>query len=313
MSDVGLLRIVTHRCVDLTALQNVPKERISWASALDGLPKVWSKSRGHGTRIAVLDTGVDPDHIDLKDAIDDTEDFTQEGVEDLNGHGTHCAGIIAARLNSVGLVGVAPDARLLIAKVLDNNGGGPSLTEVASRIASGIDWAVKNDADIISLSLGLPASDMKLFVAVHRALSEGITVVCSAGNEGSIFTNGIGYPGRYGSVITVAAHDPNGNPAGFSSRGGEIDLMAPGTHIWSTYKNSSYAELSGTSMSAPFVAGICALILGKHKQSGPHQTPIENSEDMREHLLWMTAHPGHHDNAQGYGPLQPFAAFGANM
>ena len=308
--DAGLPPIAVEQVVaDTPGLQAAAtQERLDWGSKLHGLPAAWRRTRGSGVKVAVLDTGVDADHPDLANAIEETKDFTGDGVEDVDGHGTHCAGIIAARRNSVGFVGVAPECQLLIAKVLGNNGLGSH-----ADIASGVNWAVDSDADIISMSLGGPKSDESLFRAVHRALMENKIVVCAAGNEGSLFQNSIGYPGRYGSVISVGAHDQNGNPAGFSSRGGEIDLMAPGTGIWSAHANGGYAKLSGTSMATPFVAGICALILAKHRKTGRHRTPIKNNEDMRQHLLSMTAHPGHHDNARGYGPLLPFAEFSSNI
>ncbi len=289
----GLAPLATHR-----------EERLRWAEQLLRLPEVWRRTQGHGVRIAVLDTGIDPDHPDLEGAIEATRDFTGEGIEDLNGHGTHCAGIIAARKNEIGFIGTAPLASLLIAKVLRNSGGG-SLPAVAEAVM----WAVEQRVDIISMSLGAAESGRQLFEAVHTALARGIIVICAAGNAGALFSNSVGYPGRYGSVITVAAHDQHGQPSGFSSRGAEIDFMAPGQDIWSTYRQGGYAKLSGTSMAAPFVAGLAALVLAKHRTAGHHTSPIENCEDMRQHLLRMAAHPGHHDSARGHGPLLPFAYF----
>ncbi len=306
-AEIGLPRIT----VDYTqtreqgaALAEQEPERINWAERILGLPWIWFNYRGAGVKVAVLDTGVDTDHPDLVSAISDTQDFTGEGIEDRNGHGTHCAGIIAARLNDFGFVGVAPESRLLIGKVLNRDGSG-----TFRQIANGINWAVSRDADIISMSLGAMASTDDLFTAIHNALAKGAFVICAAGNAGSLFENSIGFPGRYGGVITVASHDEDGNVSGFSSRGGEIDCLGPGSHIFSTYLDGGFAVISGTSMAAPFVAGLAALIVDKHKRTPENATPLGNNEDLKEHLLRMATHPGYHDPARGYGVLQPFQYF----
>lgn len=284
--------------------EDIP-ERINWAGSILGIPDVWRLTQGEGVKVAILDTGVDTDHPDLADAIIESKDFTGDGIEDENGHGTHCAGVVGARLNGVGFVGVAPKSELMIGKVLDNSGSG-----AYSWISEGIYWATESGANVISMSLGGAGSDAELYKAIQFALFHGVFIVCAAGNEGSLFSNSVGYPGRYGGVITVASHDSNGNPSGFSSRGGEVDVMAPGSDIWSTYKKGGYAELSGTSMATPFVAGLAALIASKHFDSRSNNTPLENNEDMKNHLLRMATHPGYHDNQSGYGPLQPFGYFG---
>ncbi|MEM7368082.1 MAG: S8 family peptidase [Bacteroidota bacterium] len=279
-------------------------EEISWAQRVLKVHKIWWQTEGEGIKVAVLDTGIDPSHPDLKSAIVDMKDFTGSGIKDTNGHGTHCAGIIAARRNMLGFIGVAPKAELLIAKVLDNEGNGSH-----QWIADGINWAVENGADIISMSLGTTLSAQVLFESIHNALAKGIHVICAAGNEGSLQSNNIAYPGRYGGVITVGSHDFDGMASGFSSRGGEVDFVAPGSNIWSSYTDGGYAELSGTSMATPFVAGVAALILAKHKKY-KNKTEIHNCEDLKNHLLRMAAHPGYHDNRSGYGPLMPFRYFG---
>ncbi len=289
----------------LKSLSEDAPERINWAGSILGIPDVWRLTQGEGVKVAILDTGIDADHQDFAEAIIDSNDFTTDGIEDANGHGTHCAGIVGARLNGVGFVGVAPKSQLMIGKVLANNGSG-----AYSWITEGVYWAVESGADVISMSLGGPGSDSELFKAIQYALFHGVYVICAAGNEGALNQNSIGYPGRYGGVITVASHDRNGNPSGFSSRGGEVDVMAPGSEIWSTYKDGGYAELSGTSMAAPFVAGLAALIASKHNSANSNSTPLDNNEDMKTHLLRMATHPGFHNNQSGYGPLLPFSYFG---
>ncbi len=289
---------------ELKKLAEKEKEFINWGQKLLGIHELWVKTQGKDVNVGVLDTGADIKHPDLKDAILDVKDFTGEGIEDLNGHGTHCAGVIAARANDAGFIGVAPKASLLIAKVMANDGNGSF-----EWIKSGIDWAVDSGAHIISMSISGPTTSDILYKAVHQALAKGVFLICAAGNEGSVYQNSIGYPARYGSVITVASHDENGNPSGFSSQGGEIDIMAPGSRIMSTYKDGGYAELSGTSMATPFVAGLSALILSKHLEDKTSRTPVENNEDLRNHLLRMASHAGHHDNRSGYGVLMPFQHF----
>jgi len=278
----------------------------------------WEESQGAGVKVAVLDTGIRRDHPDLKEAIANPAsaivDFFKEEEacppgDDLHGHGTHCAGIIAARAKKpFQFTGIAPACQLLIGKVANRDGDSSGL-----RIAKGIDWAVKRGADIISISHGVSSLSTELFRAVHMALAKGVCIIVAAGNNGSIARNNLTYPARLGSVIAVAAHDRKGNVLGFSSRGGEVDFMAPGENIWSTCfqdNRNGYAPKSGTSMAAPFIAGMAALIIGSHKRKerkdGAITTPIRNCDDLREHLLRIAAHPGFHDNARGYGPLTYF-------
>ncbi|MDM8556813.1 S8 family serine peptidase [Desulfococcaceae bacterium HSG7] len=205
-------------------------DRANWAKLLLGVPDVWQETKGKGIKVAVLDTGIDTDHPDLKDAIVKTENFTDDdSVEDTNGHGTHCAGIIGARFNSKLFIGVAPECELMIGKVFNAKN-----STTNDWIANAVDWAVASGADIISMSLGSPIPSPDVYKSIHLGLAKGVFIFVAAGNDGSLFRNSIGYPGRYGGVITVASHDRNGNPSGFSSRGGEVDIMAPGSNICST-------------------------------------------------------------------------------
>ncbi|WP_368491122.1 S8 family peptidase [Clostridium sp. BJN0013] len=226
-------------------------------------PKIWDQTKGKGITVAVLDTGCDTTHPDLKERIVGGRNFTNDDggnidvYEDYNGHGTHVAGTIAAIENNTGIVGVAPEANLLIIKVLDEDGSGQY-----EWIINGINYAIEQKADIISMSLGGPEDVPELHEAIQKAVNNNILVVCAAGNagDGDESTNEFDYPGCYNEVISVGAIDLQRRSSDFSNSNNEIDLVAPGEEILSTYLNGTYARLSGTSMAAPHVSGALALI-----------------------------------------------------
>lgn len=226
-------------------------------------PKIWDQTKGKGITVAVLDTGCDTTHPDLKERIVGGRNFTNDDggnmdvYEDYNGHGTHVAGTIAAIENNTGVVGVAPEANLLIIKVLDKDGSGQY-----EWIINGINYAIEQKADIISMSLGGPEDVPELHEAIQKAVNNNILVVCAAGNagDGDESTNEFDYPGCYNEVISVGAIDLQRRSSDFSNSNNEIDLVAPGEEILSTYLNGTYARLSGTSMAAPHVSGALALI-----------------------------------------------------
>ncbi|MFD1955169.1 S8 family peptidase [Paenibacillus thailandensis] len=226
-------------------------------------PKVWSQTKGKGIKVAILDTGCDTSHPDLQGRIIGGRNFTDDDngnpdlYEDYNGHGTHVAGTIAAIENDSGVVGVAPEAELLIVKVLDKDGSGQY-----DWVVNGINYAVEQQADIISMSLGGPEDVPELHEAIKRAVASNVVVVCAAGNEGdgNDSTNEFGYPAFYNEVISVGAVDLNRRSSEFSNSNNEIDLVAPGDNILSTYLDGKYATLSGTSMATPHVSGAMALI-----------------------------------------------------
>lgn len=274
-----------------------PEVHKRWASEVLKIGMAHRYTQGEGTVGCVLDTGADLNHPDLAHAIIGFKNFVPgSSNSDLDGHSTHCAGIIAGG----GGIGIAPASKLLIGKVLGDNGSGR-----IEHIVAGIRWAIEMKVDYISLSLGTTKSHPGLFSAVHEAILKGITVLAAAGNEGNLGRNTIGYPGKYGSVISVGAHGWMGQPSKFTSRGGEIDFLAPGDNIRSTFKNKGYAVLSGTSMATPFAAGLVALLISAHKKR-QGTTPINNPEDVRDHLMMMASHPDYFDPTSGYGPLLPY-------
>ncbi|WP_051283960.1 S8 family peptidase [Desulforegula conservatrix] len=234
--------------------------------------------------VAVLDTGIDLDHPDLNVSIERSVTFirTRTGADDDNGHGTHVAGIIGAKDNDIGVVGVAPGARLWAVKVLDKNGSG-----TWSGVIAGIDWVTARAGIIKVANMSLSGTgtdtDSTLRQAIDNSVAAGITYAVAAGNESTDAKNSV--PAAYKSVITVSAiADSNGQPGGggpdtyygpddtfatFSNYGADVDIAAPGVSINSTWKGGGYKIISGTSMAAPHVAGAAALYIDNNPGLSP--------------------------------------------
>lgn len=235
-------------------------EMLPWGVDRIDAERAWEVTRGAGIRVAVLDTGIDHLHHDLRPNFHGGVSFVPgEDFTDGNGHGTHVAGIIGARQNGSGIVGVAPNCDLLSVKVLDRRGSGRY-----SWIINGIIWCVRNRIDVINMSLGGPAPVQALQNACDYALRRNVVVVAAAGNNGPA-DDSVGYPGRYDSVIAVSAVNESGNIASFSSRGHQVDLAAPGERILSTLPGNRFGRLNGTSMASPHVAGVAALTISSHR------------------------------------------------
>jgi thermitase len=205
--------------------------------------------------IAVLDTGIDGRHEDLARKVVASINFTQaQTSDDVYGHGTHVAGIIAAAANNgLGIAGIAPNSRLLNVKVADDNG-----MVWASAAAEGIVWAADNGAKVINMGFFVPASSPALEQAIDYAWSRGVVLVAAAGNE--IKSSPI-YPAYYPEVIAVAATDVSGNLWSKSNYGDWVDVYAPGVEIYSTLPGNNYGYLSGTSMASAYASAVAALAL----------------------------------------------------
>ncbi|MBI3299357.1 MAG: S8 family peptidase [Elusimicrobia bacterium] len=224
-----------------------------WGVVRVGAEKAWQRGvDGRGVRVAVIDTGIDCAHPDLKancqkgyNAIDSKKPPTDD-----NSHGTHVAGTIAAANDGQGVVGVAPAAKLYPVKVLDADGGG-SLTS----IIKGLVWAGNNGMQIANMSLGSSRGSVFMRLAVSYAKARGVALLCAAGNSGG----SVGYPAAYDACIAVAASDSGNNVAEFSSRGKQVDFIAPGVDVKSTVPGGGYDRYSGTSMATPHAAGLAAL------------------------------------------------------
>jgi serine protease AprX len=276
-------------------------------SAID-VPVVWDKGyRGAGIKIAIVDTGIDRNHPDFADRIIDGDSFVGGDYQDDNGHGTHVASISAGSGDAQEgtYEGVAPEASLYVAKVLDRNGSGSM-----SSVMAGVEWAVEQSVHVMNLSLGGSGSSDgqdALSMTCNAAVDQGIVVCVAAGNAGPT-PRTIGSPGAAEDAITIGASDREDQVARFSSRGptadGRVkpDLCFPGTMIvaaraagtsMGTPVNDLYTAASGTSMATPHAAGLAALLL----QAKPGLTPAQIKQALMQTALDM----GADENAQGTG------------
>jgi subtilisin len=249
---------------DVTYIEEDPvmyalEQSLPWGMDRIDADLVWpGGNTGAGVDVAILDTGIDGSHPDLAviDGINYAGPPAQDGSTDPadwndgHGHGTHCAGIVAALNNGIGVVGVAPGARLHAVKVLNETGFG-----YTSDVIRGLEWCVRNHMHVASLSLG-GAGSVSLRQACDTAFAAGVLLVAAAGNS----SGPVDFPAGYPSVLAVSATDSQDKLASFSNFGPEIALGAPGVDIYSTYKGGSYATMSGTSMACPHVAGTAALV-----------------------------------------------------
>lgn len=241
-------------------------------------PEAWKISKGDDVIVAVLDTGVEMDHPDLKDNLLPGYDFV-DGDLDPNeepgpsqGHGTHVAGIIAAVTNNgIGVAGVAPNAKILPLRVLDPTEKGKNY-----HIAAAIVMAVNRGAKVINMSFGIEERSLVMEAAVKYAAQRGVVLVGSAGNLGWSEPH---YPAYYKEVIAVAATDHLDKKADFSNHGHWVDVAAPGVEVASTVHSGGYWIVSGTSMSAPHVSGVAALLASMGANAKEIRYYIESTAD----------------------------------
>lgn len=258
-------------------------------------------NRGMGVKICILDSGIDRDHPDLYLSYAGGYDFhnADDDPSDDNGHGTHVAGTIAAMANGVGVIGVAPQARILAYKVLGADGTGDFSSVIAA-----VQRCMADGGMITNNSYG-SAQDPGGWVqsAFDKAAAAGILHVGAAGNSGGC--SGVSYPAAYESVIAVGATESRDRAASFSCRGPKVELSAPGVNIQSTYPDNSYATVSGTSMATPHVSGLAALVFacGLADLTGDGKA---NAADVRLRMQQTALDLGTsgRDEAFGFGRIQ---------
>ncbi len=252
----------------------------------------WDFSSGDNVKIAILDTGVDPEHLEMKtkikhgyNAFDGSDDFADD-----HGHGTHVAGVASALTNNVtGIAGISWNSEILPVKVLDKDGAGTSF-----EVAKGLYWAVDHGAKVINMSLGDYYHTDVLHEAIQYAYDHDVILIAASGNDN---VDDPMYPANYDEVLTVAAVDDARNRAFFSNYGSHIDVAAPGVHIPSLFPDNNYVVMSGTSMAAPHVAGLAGLIRSMR--------PDLNNEEVYEVIKSTAKDIGTkgHDSYYGFGEI----------
>ncbi|MFF5189650.1 type VII secretion-associated serine protease mycosin [Streptomyces sp. NPDC000345] len=272
------------------------------------LDELWQGTdKGKGVRVAVIDTGVDDKNPQLTSAVDRAagRDYLTKGkgadpTNDEVGHGTKVAGIIAARTdNDTGFVGLAPNATIIPIRQNDADNSGDSDT-----MADAITYAVGRGADVINISQDTTkplSATSALAEAVRRAIAERVVIVASAGNDGLDGEVKDTYPAAFPGVLAVASSDRNNERASFSQSGTFVGVAAPGVDIVSTVPGGGQCTDNGTSFSAPFVAGVAALLKEKHPDWTTAQI-VTQIEQTAERSI------NGHDNYVGWGVVDPVRA-----
>ncbi len=271
---------------------------VDWGLKIHGLPELQKATQGEGIKVAILDTGT-PDHFDCPPPLF-SHNFTRfPSAIDGNGHATHCAGILAGQANGKGVLGVAPAAQVGFCKVLGDDGSGDN-----QGIVRGIDKAIAEGVDIISMSLG-GGYDRQIEAACMRAVKAGIFLICAVGNQGERGSfDTIGWPARLDDTIGVASYNEAGEISVFSSRGEEIDVTFPGEEILSCWPGNKYRRLSGTSMATPFCAGVVALMLSYQRKlaaAGKVVTPVVTPQDLQQRFAQYAVDKGKKGKDRDWG------------
>ncbi len=259
---------------------------------------------GTGTKVAIIDSGIDYTHPDLAASYKGGYDFVNMDNDpaDIDGHGTHVAGTIAAVQDGSGVAGAAPASEIYALKALEGGSGD------FSDIIAALDWCVVNGIQITNNSYGSSGDPgIQVMDAFNNSYAAGILHIASAGNSGNPSGKGdnVGYPAAYQSVAAIAASDINDRRASFSSTGPDVELIAPGVGIYSTWLNGGYASASGTSMASPHVAGVAAQVWAADNSLG--------NTGVREILRSTAENLGLTAVCQGYGLVRADIAVAATV
>jgi major intracellular serine protease len=298
MSDCFIPPYKIHDIGDIETLSQIYPSHIRELK----IPALWSKTKGRGITVAVLDTGIQT-HPDLIKNVDISKCRSFIDGEDIfdnsAGHGIHVNGIIAASNDEFGIVGVAPEVTLVSVKVLNKNGRSQN-----DSILKGLKYCLNLNPDLINMSLGGPLPMPEVHEVIKELTLRGIPVVCSVGNNANE-KNQVLYPAQYDECIAVGSYSNSSmrDRSIFSSYGDTVDILAPGEEIFSTFLNGSYAVLSGSSMAAPMVTGVIALLLSYCKKQNKSITVSEIKKVIFETAI-DTEKKGR-DEESGWGIINP--------
>ena len=311
----------------ITPAEPLSYEFYPWGLGAIHVPDVHQKEpglKGAGVAVAILDTGIDINHSDLikniKGGYNALAGQDPRNYQDDNGHGTHMAGIIAARVNRLGVIGAAYQAQIVAVKVLDHNGNGR-----LSDLINGLGWIYTNEIKVVNMSLGFSKGNPLLEQAIERLHQAGVIMVASAGNQGVTCAQdgggddgggdsgcqpaqgGVNYPAHYPGVISVAATNGDGGVTGYS-QSGKVDVAAPGGsksgwRIFSTNRGGGYGLGSGTSQAAAHVTGAITLAFQKKPQM--------SFDEVVTLLQWTSTDLGEPEERQGAGLINVEAMINA--
>lgn len=290
-------KLLPHIRENLYGFNATSMQMIPWAIKVFDVERTWKKSTGKNIIVAVIDTGCDKDHPDIQNNLLQGYNCIDNNTnsDDDNGHGTHVAGTIGAINNNFGIVGTAPEVKILPIKALNKNGEGNN-----AWVANGVRWAVDNGANLITMSLGSPYPSKQLEESINYALNNKVVVFCAAGNSGN--DTDVQYPAKYSQTISIGAINRNLQVCNFSCVGDTLDFLAPGEDIISCVPNGSYANMSGTSMATPFAVGCAALLLSEDNQLNTKDKIIAK---FKNHTLKLTGDHSGNRKYEGYGIIRP--------
>jgi len=297
---IGLLPYIRE---DLHGMSASMPAIMGWEITDFNIPYYWKQSRGEGVRVAVIDTGVDINHEDIKNNIISGKNFVDPTKDpiDVAGHGTHVSSTIAAEDNGCGIIGVANKAKIMPIKALGDDGTGNM-----SNLISAIKYAADSNIDFITMSLGSPTPSREIENAINYAASKGCVIFCAAGNSGPGVD--IMYPAKYDHTIAIGAIDKKLNRTSFTCSGDSLDFLAPGHDIIGCVPGNNYALMSGTSMSNPYAVGLACLLLSYNRSEKRYS--LKTSDDYVN--VFKTAAKDLSDERykgikkyQGYGIMHP--------